>query len=309
MICKPYFLYARTPAHSYRHTRVEGGVRLLNVWRKYNRRFRISGIAAVVLALPLATGLLGPSAHGAEKNKPPEDETLAKRKRLYASVSRRTGLEWPYVAAIDQYERTISQAHPKTRPLREDAVTGVYVPASRWSGELNPAEDDTNPVSIRFFSRDRQGRLGGSRRGSRQGRGPSLFRGGAGDAVRQIGRRLQHRAVGILPQHPRRSARHAVREAVQKFRKAGPEWTCLPASSSQHLFLSQHMGEQQGLGGQTDSRGDRHFRRTRGSRQKAPATGSSKSKAGTPMEDGELGIRDLNNLYHITRICRASTRA
>lgn len=73
------------------------------------------------------------------------------RYQLYVRISKETKLQWPLLAAIDQYERTITRAHPKTRSIHEDAITGIYISPSDWSGKLNPDENDTEPISIRFF--------------------------------------------------------------------------------------------------------------------------------------------------------------
>src|SRR5690606_21498138 len=53
--------------------------------------------------------------------------------------------------AIDQYERTLAAAQPKLRPIRDNALSGVFIPPDRWSGRMNPNIDDTQPVAIRFF--------------------------------------------------------------------------------------------------------------------------------------------------------------
>lgn len=76
--------------------------------------------------------------------------TFQERKNLYDSMSAVTGIPWYYLAAIDQYERTLSIARPKTRPLR-DGLIAVYITDHQWAGFLNPNHKDTNPGSILFF--------------------------------------------------------------------------------------------------------------------------------------------------------------
>jgi len=270
---------------------------LLNVWRKYNRRFRISGIAAVVLALPLATGLLGPSAHGAEKNKPPEDETLAKRKRLYASVSRRTGLEWPYVAAIDQYERTISQAHPKTRPLREDAVTGVYVPASRWSGELNPAEDDTNPVSIRFFRGI--GKDGSGDRVADRGKDEDLLYSVAAQAM-QYGRSEDDFSIGLWEYYRNTRAVQRVMQFAKLYKNFGKldlNGHAFPLPLLSTYSFRSTWGNSRGWGGKRIHEGTDIFA-GHGVPVRSTCYGIIEIKGWNAYGGWRIGIRDLNNLYH-----------
>jgi peptidoglycan LD-endopeptidase LytH len=109
-------------------------------------------VAAVFLLLVLSLGDNGFRALGAEKGLAASEDQLAKqRKLLYERISLMTGLSWHLLAAIDQYERTMSRAHPKTRALRKDAIVGVFIPEKRWSGELNPETNDKEPVSIRVF--------------------------------------------------------------------------------------------------------------------------------------------------------------
>lgn len=74
----------------------------------------------------------------------------AERKKLFEDISSATAIPWYYLAAIDQYERTLSMANPKKRPLREGMIA-IFITELQWSGMLNPDPEDTNPVSIEFF--------------------------------------------------------------------------------------------------------------------------------------------------------------
>lgn len=77
-------------------------------------------------------------------------DTFAERKALFDSVAAVTGIPWFHLAAVDQYERTLSLAHPKTRPLRE-GVVAIHVTDYQWAGLLNPNPEDDNPRSILLF--------------------------------------------------------------------------------------------------------------------------------------------------------------
>ncbi|WP_371825254.1 M23 family metallopeptidase [Paenibacillus soyae] len=76
---------------------------------------------------------------------------LDARRELYDNISTVTGVEWYWVAAVDQYERTITKARPKARQLLGQTV-GVFIEPERWAGELNPDSEDTQPVSIGWFN-------------------------------------------------------------------------------------------------------------------------------------------------------------
>ncbi|MGF7046245.1 murein DD-endopeptidase MepM/ murein hydrolase activator NlpD [Paenibacillus sp. DS2015] len=77
-------------------------------------------------------------------------DTLASRKLLYEKISVVTNIPWYRIAAIDQYEHTMTKVHPKDRahPAR---LTGIYMSAPLWAGWLNPDQQDKNPESISFF--------------------------------------------------------------------------------------------------------------------------------------------------------------
>lgn len=88
------------------------------------------------------------AAHSSEiKNK---DNPYINRYWLIRSASALSGVDWTYLAAIDQYERTLNQANPKTRP-KYDGLIAIHYTADAWAGAENPNPDDTSPHSISFF--------------------------------------------------------------------------------------------------------------------------------------------------------------
>ncbi|MDU5141650.1 MAG: M23 family metallopeptidase [Paenibacillus dendritiformis] len=72
------------------------------------------------------------------------------RRDLYEKMGTLTGIPWYRLAAIDQYERTLTTAKPKQRkhPAR---LTGIFIDPPKWAGMLNPDWEDENPVSISMF--------------------------------------------------------------------------------------------------------------------------------------------------------------
>nr|WP_233532056.1 M23 family metallopeptidase [Paenibacillus alkalitolerans] len=77
-------------------------------------------------------------------------DTFTERRALYENIGTMTGIPWYNLAAIDQYERTLSFAHPKTRPLR-DGLIAIYMNEVKWVGLMNPDHEDTKPRSIAYF--------------------------------------------------------------------------------------------------------------------------------------------------------------
>lgn len=72
------------------------------------------------------------------------------RMALYHHMQKVTGVPWERLAAIDQYERTLTVAHPKDRKHNE-RISAIYFSELAWSGWLNPDHRDDNPDAIKFF--------------------------------------------------------------------------------------------------------------------------------------------------------------
>ena len=78
------------------------------------------------------------------------NDIYSSRKILYEKISSVTQIPWYRLAAIDQYERTLTKAHPKDR-MHPPRLSGVYMSSPTWSGALNPDQADNNPLSISLF--------------------------------------------------------------------------------------------------------------------------------------------------------------
>ncbi|NEW08407.1 peptidoglycan DD-metalloendopeptidase family protein [Paenibacillus sp. SYP-B3998] len=72
----------------------------------------------------------------------------AERKDLFEKTSTLSGIPWAYLAAVDQYERTMNIAKKRTI---QPTLVSIYFSPSDWTGILNPNQQDTNPKSIAFF--------------------------------------------------------------------------------------------------------------------------------------------------------------
>lgn len=79
-----------------------------------------------------------------------QDDIYSSRKLLYEKISTVTQIPWYRLAAIDQYERTLTKAHPTDR-AHPSRLTGIFMTPPAWSGALNPDQTDTNPLSISIF--------------------------------------------------------------------------------------------------------------------------------------------------------------
>lgn len=101
-------------------------------------------VAAIVL--PLESGFAKGSA--AKQT----DPLLKERLQLFLRMESLYGIPWNYLAAIDQYERTMKIRKKQANTQESNArLTAVDISQERWSGVMNPDPEDTNPASIQFF--------------------------------------------------------------------------------------------------------------------------------------------------------------
>jgi murein DD-endopeptidase MepM/ murein hydrolase activator NlpD len=84
-------------------------------------------------------------AHAAE-----ETDVYQKRMQLYKKVETVTQIPWYYLAAIDQYERSVREVR---RDLpKANGTISIYMRPQQWAGLTNPNPSDKNPASIQFFN-------------------------------------------------------------------------------------------------------------------------------------------------------------
>ncbi len=74
----------------------------------------------------------------------------AKRLELYKEVEAATNIPWYYMAAVDQYERSLR--HSRRDLPKAEGLTGIYYKPEEWAGPLNPNLEDENPLSIKYFN-------------------------------------------------------------------------------------------------------------------------------------------------------------
>ncbi len=70
------------------------------------------------------------------------------RKLLFERIESLTMIPWYYLAAMDQYERSI---HKQKREEKAPIIS-IQIDPSKWAGLLNPDHDDVNPTSIMLFN-------------------------------------------------------------------------------------------------------------------------------------------------------------
>lgn len=81
------------------------------------------------------------------------DRLMKARLELFQRMESLYGIPWTYLAAVDQYERTMKIRRKKgTSEASSSRLTSIDIPPERWGGVWNPDAEDTNPASIAFFN-------------------------------------------------------------------------------------------------------------------------------------------------------------
>ncbi|PZD95604.1 peptidase M23 [Paenibacillus sambharensis] len=114
-------------------------------------RCAAAALAALLLSLAAGGTAAAASAPGGAAPAPKAEPPAVLRKQLFEQIGDITGIPWHYLAAIDQYERTLTKARPKSRP-KPAGLLGIYIPPERWAGAMNPdKEQPASPATLRYF--------------------------------------------------------------------------------------------------------------------------------------------------------------
>lgn len=85
-----------------------------------------------------------------EVENPPTKEQLVQKRMSYYMKHENVLMPWYYLAAVDQFERNIQEV--RTDIPKRESVIAIQFSDEFWSGALNPAENDTSPMSIAYFN-------------------------------------------------------------------------------------------------------------------------------------------------------------
>ncbi|KGT72743.1 peptidase M23, partial [Bradyrhizobium japonicum] len=114
------------------------------------RYFAIAGLISAICTYPSSDAKTEAAALSHPLKHPlGTQQLLQERQELFQRMESLYGIPWHYLAAIDQYERTIKKR--KKKDSTSVRVTAISIPPAVWSGYLNPVEDDTAEASIAFF--------------------------------------------------------------------------------------------------------------------------------------------------------------
>lgn len=252
------------------------------------------GIAGCLIALLFAAGS---GAHADARGGPQLQDGYAELSRLYDRIARKTGLRWQQLAAVDQYERTLTRVRPKSRPVAPGAIVGIYIPESRWAGELNPDPHDTAPLSIRVFG-------GIGRDGDGDGRAD---RASAADLLYTVASEIQapeagqdRFAVGLWQYYRNERAVQRIRQFAAIIEASGSfrlTKHAFPVPISASYSYKSTWGDRRGWGGRRIHEGTDIFAGY-GVPVRSTSYGIVELKGWNRYGGWRIGIRDLDNVYH-----------
>lgn len=235
-----------------------------------------------------------PFRSGNAKEISPE-EMYKQRMDLYKKTEVVSGVPWYFIAAIDQYERSIR--HVRKDLPKPGGLTGFYMDATHWSGPLNPDKGDHNPLTIGFFSG--KGRDGnGDGRASRTDDEDLLYT--AASIISLYGVNDTSVRIALWNYYKRDktvSAIMANAKIYRTFNRINLDEKAFPIPKEYNYTYHNTWGDRRGWGGRRMHEGTDIFA-SYGTPVRAVRHGVVELKGWNKYGGWRVGIRDLHNTYH-----------
>lgn len=254
---------------------------------------------ALMLCGSLMLGALLPAAASAAPKPKPDSKSMkvifSERKDLFDKISAVTGVPWYYLAAIDQYERTINLA--RKRPIPMDGLVGIYFSDLQWGGMMNPDHEDTNPSTIALF--DGLGRDGsGDGKADRKNDADLLY--SMAMLLMRYGTAEEDLHIGLWQYYQNTRSVERIQQFARIYAKFETldlhEHTFVMPLRSDYSYRST-WGASRGWGGFRIHEGTDLFAGY-GVPVRSTAYGIVEVMGWNPYGGWRVGIRDLNNVYH-----------
>ncbi|CAM4152943.1 M23 family metallopeptidase [Lederbergia lenta] len=222
-------------------------------------------------------------------------EILEHRMILYQKTEASTQVPWYYIAAIDQFERSIR--HVRNDLPKPDGITGYYITQEKWAGYTNPNPKDKNPLSIGIF-----GGIGvdgnGDGKADKDNDEDLLF--AVASYISQYGVNDHSFRIALWNYYQRDKSVNAIMTNVKLFRKYNRIdliEKAFPIPKSHHYSYNSTWGAGRGWGGRRSHEGTDIFA-SYGTPVYAVAYGVVELKGWNKFGGWRIGIRDINNTYH-----------
>lgn len=250
----------------------------------------------LLFLLLLSTCLYSASPHTTLAAQAKDGQDLInQRMEIYKRVEASTQLPWYYIAALDQYERSVRLAR---KDLPDPTGTlSILIPPDKWSGIANPSQEDTDPLSIAFFEGigkdgDQDGKADITNEYDQlasithyimsYGADKDNFRIGVWDYYKR------DRAVSIIMSNANLFKKHQTIDLQKKI---------FPLPLGSHYTYNSTWGVARGWGGRRTHEGTDIFAGY-GVPVRSTCYGIVELKGWNKFGGWRIGIRDMNNTYH-----------
>ncbi|UVI31400.1 M23 family metallopeptidase [Paenibacillus spongiae] len=223
-------------------------------------------------------------------------QAFDKRRELFDQMSAISGIPWYRLAAIDQYERTITKARSKSRQQLGEWI-GIYMTPSQWTGLLNPDDEDQFPLSIRWFSG--AGKDGdGDGLAKRTSDSDLLY--AVASHLMKFGPSEDDFSIGVWQYYHNSRAVQRIRQFSRIYAAYGQLDLfehAFPVPVGNNYSYKGTWGTKRSWGGYRIHEGTDIFA-NHGVPVRSTCYGIVEVKGWNPYGGWRLGIRDLNNVYH-----------
>lgn len=216
------------------------------------------------------------------------------RRSLYDEMEILTQIPWYWLAAVDQYERTIT---PRKEQKQEKRLTGFRFKEAFWAGPLNPDPGDRNPATIGLFG----------------GIGKDATSDGAADPKNDrdalftmasyllgFGYNEDDFRIGLWRYYQSDSAVERIRQFAKlykNFNRLELSDNAFPLPVHSNYTYRDTWGDRRGWGGLRIHEGTDLFA-PMGVTVRSVCYGVVETKGWNPYGGWRIGIRDINNRYH-----------
>lgn len=239
--------------------------------------------------------LLLPWASNVAAKELSQNEIYGNRMQLYKKTEAATQVPWYYLAAVDQFERSIRYVR-KDLP-KPDGLIGYYVQPEQWAGPLNPNQQDDALSTIEFFGG--KGLDGdGDGKADRTNGEDLLF--SLATYISQYGMNDDAFRIAMWEYYQRGKTVSSIMTNVKvyrKFNRIDLEEKAFPIPKGYNFTFNSTWGAGRGWGGRRIHEGTDIFAGY-GAPVRAVAYGVVELKGWNRFGGWRVGIRDLNNTYH-----------
>ncbi len=224
-----------------------------------------------------------------------DEEIHTKRMELFQKSEALTHIPWYYLAAVDQYERSLRFAR-KDRD-KPSSLISIYMEPEKWIGPLNPNREDENPKTIALFH-------GVGRDGNFDGRASlksdedvlASFT----DFILQYGIDRENFKLALWDYYKRDKTISIIMGNAKIYKQYGTihlNQKAFPLPLRSHYSYRNTWGDARGWGGRRIHEGTDLFA-DYGVPVRATSYGIIEMKGWNRYGGWRIGIRDINNTYH-----------